>query len=184
MELMQWFWVVLCVLVHSTHAQICTQSLLSSVGWWKTLSVCKPWSINQPYRPSCTRAARWLCEGAWTKSQDFTHQLSPGCFKLETAKKGGFTQPAITGNAQEKRPICLKTWASLLRKKELGEKSTFGFQLGSWRAPAAPSGDLSCPRQQQLLRRRGWTLQEFTGIDHWKLWQSAGGVWGHGKVIR
>lgn len=136
MELMHRFWVVLCVLVHSTHEQICTQSLIFSAVWWKTLSRCnhgQPLSFTDPPAPA-PRAARWLCEGKWTKSQEFTHRISAGYFNPETAKKGDFTQPTITrrGSAQEKRPICLKTHGSELGKKEMGRKSTFGFQLPGW----------------------------------------------------
>lgn len=48
-------------------------------------------------------------------------------------------------------------------KRSWGRKAPLvsNCHVGSWRAPAAPSGDLSYPRQQQLLRRRGWALQGF-----------------------
>lgn len=137
-------------------------------------------------------AARGLFERAWAKSQESTHHLSPGCCNPEIAKKGSFTQPTFTGlgSAQEKRPTCLKIHGSPHRKKGAGAEKQlyFAFKLPGW-VLEGPSNTLWWPELSGTARscwEEGVGLCKafaITGINHSKLWQSPGGVWGHGKVM-
>lgn len=156
-----------------TCAQIHTQPLLSSLGWWKTPLICnsgQPLSLTDPPAPPAPRGCRMTFWTSASKTSGEHTPSPPRMLQLWDCKERRFFPTCLHRDgecAAEKANLPENTRVTAQEKKKKKERGgrrapLFRFQsarLARGGPQQHPLVTRAVPNSQQWLRRRGRALQ-------------------------